>query len=312
MHINTDRDDLTITSLAPEDRVVLFHEYIHFLQDISTYYGLNAIYAHGEYIHSVVTRIYQEQKSSFIVPFEISDNNDNVLLNRELANLTQGDDTSISRLKITQIEESEDEITIPNKYIDRIPNIIIHTADSMMIFGAIAIMENMAYILERLCEPVSYKKSPDFPYRAAELVADFYVSDFSNDPLMVLALCDMCLQSSNPGACFVRVMKGIQCGELRFSKPEDIYDHFYSQPTTKADDENKSTFIENFVSLLHVVEAHLKSYLRDIPGIENYYAWIDRIIKFSIFCRVEDRYFILNMARNKCIVENGYLGIFRK
>lgn len=308
MHINTFTDDLTITSLSPEDRVVLYHEYIHFLQDVSTYYGLNAIYAHGEYIHSVVTRIYQEQKSSFIVPFEILDNNDNVLLNRRLANLTQGDDTPISKLVITQIEESEDEISIPNKYIERIPNIIIHTTDSMMIFGAIAIMENMAYIYERLCEPEYYKKSPDFPYRAAELVADFYVPNFSKDLLMVLALCDMCLQSSNPGACFVRVMKGIQSGELCFSKPEDIYDHFYRQSTTKADDETSSTFIENFLSLLHVVEAHLKSYLRDIPGIENYYAWIDRIIKFSTFCRVEDRYFILNMARNKCIVDNGHFG----
>lgn len=265
MHINTGQDDLTITSLSPEDRVVLFHEYIHFLQDISTYYGLNAIYAHGEYIHSVVTRIYQAQKSSFTVPFEITDNNDNVLLNRQLANLTQGDDTSISKLTITQIEESEDEINIPNKYIERIPNIIIHTTDSMMIFGAIAIMENMAYIFERLCEPTCYKNSPDYPYRAAELVADFYVPDFSNDPLMVLALCDMCLQSSNPGACFVRVMKGIQCGELRFSKPEDIYDHFYRQPTTKADDEKKSTFIESFVSLLHVVEAHLKIIFKRYP-----------------------------------------------
>lgn len=179
MHIDTFHDDLTITSLSPADRCILFHEYIHFLQDITTYYGLSAIYAHGEYIRGVVTRIYKAQKPSFIVPFEIFDNNDNVLLNRQLANLTQGDDTTISNLKIAKIEESEDEITIPNKYMDRIPSIILYTDDSMMIFGAIAIMENMAYLFERLCEPSHYKKSPDYPYRAAELVADYFVPNFS-------------------------------------------------------------------------------------------------------------------------------------
>lgn len=304
MHIDTFQDDLTITSLSPKDRCILFHEYIHFLQDITTYYGLSAIYAHGEYIRSVVTRIYKSHKSSFIVPYEILDNNDNVLLNRQLAKLTQGDDTPIDNLTITKIEEFEDEITIPNKYMDKIPSIILYTGDHMLIFGATAIMENMAYIFERLCEPEHYKKSPDYPYRAAELVAEYFVPNFSGDLLMVIALCDMCLQSSNPGACFVRAMKGIQCKKLQFSKPEEIYDYFYNQCAVKAEDVNKFTFTKNYLSLLKDVENHLKSYLKDIPDVDTYYAWIDRIVKFALFCRIEDKFFMLNMVRSKGIINN--------
>ena len=50
MHVDTDADDLTINKLKPFEMTVLFHEYIHFLQDFATYYGLNRIYVYSEYM----------------------------------------------------------------------------------------------------------------------------------------------------------------------------------------------------------------------------------------------------------------------
>ena len=82
--MNTDCDDLTINKLPLKDMTVLFHEYIHFLQDFTTYYGLNSIYAYSEYLHSVTNRIYAIKTSDFPVPFVITDNTDNVLLNRQI------------------------------------------------------------------------------------------------------------------------------------------------------------------------------------------------------------------------------------
>ena len=75
MHIDTNIDDLTINQLPIRDMTILFHEYIHFLQDFTTFYGLSAIYTHSEYLHSVVNRIYSNGSTSFLVPFEIKDNN---------------------------------------------------------------------------------------------------------------------------------------------------------------------------------------------------------------------------------------------
>lgn len=306
MHIDTDCDDLTINKLPLKDMTVLFHEYIHFLQDFTTYYGLNSIYAYSEYLHSVVNRIYGIKTKEFPVPFEIKDNSDNVLLNRQILNFTQGDTEPSSVFVVAEVDEDKDELS-PNAYMKDIPNVILNINGNVRVFGAIAIMESMAYIMERLCSPKGYVASPDYPYRAAELVADYYVKGFSSNLLMVLALCDMSLQSSDPGACFVRVMKGIRDGIVRFATPEAIYDYFYAQVSVTAYG-TESTLVAHFKMLLSVVQNSMKSYLRDMPILKEYYGWIDNLVKFAIYWRDEDRYFLLKMARQNDLANNGCWG----
>ena len=257
MHVDTDCDDLTINKLPLKDMTVLFHEYIHFLQDFTTYYGLNAIYAYSEYLHSVVNRIYAIKAKEFPVPFTINDNIDNVLLNQQILSFTQGDTESSSVYAISEIDEDSDNL-FPNAYLQSVPNVILNLNGNIRVFGAIAIMESMAYLMERLCSPTGYEKSPDFPYRAAELVADYYVNGFSNNPLMVLALCDMSLQSSNPGSCFVRVMKDIRDGKVSFSTPENIYDHFYKQVSVTAFG-TESSLVAGIKQMLNIVQNCMKS-----------------------------------------------------
>lgn len=307
MHVDTYHNDMTINKLPPGDMTTLFHEYIHFLQDFTTYYGLNGIYVHSEYLHSVVNRIYSLNSNQLKVPFEIQDNRDNVLLNKQIKRLTEGDTTDKSILVVTDILEDEDSL-MANPYMKTIPNVIINPESDMLVFGAEAIKENMAYLLERCCSPENYAKSPEFPYMAAERVADYYVNDFSKDPLMVLALCDMSLMSSNPGSCFVRVMKGIRDGELSFSKPEEIYDHFYSQIAVFADGRQQSGLLVNYKHFLGIVESQLKSYLRDMPIVSSYYDWIDRLVTFALDWRENDPYFLLKMARHNDLATNGCFG----
>lgn len=171
MHVDTNRDDLTIDHLPLRDRTVLFHEYIHFLQDFTTYYGLNAIYAYSEYLHSVVNRVYGIKTMDFPVPFEINENTDNVLLNKQILSFTQGDTLENGDYEVNEINEDCGTL-LPNAYMKDIPNVILNLNGDMRVFGAIAIMESVAYIMERLCSPIGYETSPNFLYRSAELVAD--------------------------------------------------------------------------------------------------------------------------------------------
>lgn len=304
MHVNTDCDDLTINKLPLKDMTVLFHEYIHFLQDFTTYYGLNAIYTYSEYLHSVVNRIYCLKSAEFSVPFTINDNIDNVLLNKQILSFTQGDTEVSSIYCINELEECKD-VLLPNVFMKEIPNVVLNINGDVRVFGAIAIMESMAYLMERLCSATGYEKSPDFPYRSAEMVADYYVKDFSKAPLMLLALCDMSLQSSNPGACFVRVMKGIRDGNVSFTRPEDIYDHFYNQVSMTAYGAG-SSLLAQFKKLLAVVQYNMKSYLRVMPILKEYYEWIDNLVRFAVNWREQDRYFLLKMARQSDLVNNYY------
>lgn len=310
MHIDTDVDDLTINRLPIRDMTVLFHEYIHFLQDISTYYGLNGIYVHSEYLHSVVNRIYKINDPNFYVPFDIKDNDDNVLLNKKIVTLTLGDSKStLTNFDIQDILEDKAQISIANAYMNDIPEVTIYTQRNEYIsFGASAIMENMADLLERLCSPDGYQKSPEFPYYAAEKVAAYYAPEFAKQPLNILASCDMSLQSSNPGACFVRVIKGISRGDVCFRKPEEIYDYFYRQIAVMGDGSTESYFLQAYKRMLSLVQASLKSYFVGIPYMIPYYDWIDSLISFSIDWRQNDRYFLLKMASCDNLVKNDCWG----
>lgn len=307
MHIDTDSDDMTINKLSIKDMTVLFHEYIHFIQDFTTFYGLNIIFVYCEYMHSIINRIYKNGKGPFIVPFDIQDNNDNVILNCQINKLTQGDYTDIPNFEIKSIQEDYDKL-IDNHTLNKIPTVIIETSEGdVLTFGSIAIEENMAYLMEKCCSPLGVVSSPQFPYCAAEKIADYYVPNFSSEPLMVIALCDTTLQCSIPGTRFVRTMKNIKNGQLKFKKPEDVYDYFYKQQTVKVDG-TKSTLLDSYLSILHVVGQELKSYIKDMPITASYYQWIDSLITFATDWRKNDRYYLLKMARCNDLLKNSYWG----
>ena len=63
MQVDSTDDNMIISKMSDIDATILFHEYIHFLQDFTTYYGLNNLYVQSEYIHSVVNRIYKTNKN---------------------------------------------------------------------------------------------------------------------------------------------------------------------------------------------------------------------------------------------------------
>lgn len=308
MHVATRDDDMTINQMSDGDATVLFHEYIHFLQDITTFYGLNNLYVQSEYFHSVVNRV--KGNLQFQVPYMIRDNKDNVLLNQKICRLTNGDSEESSFYLVHSVDEWSDDLAddfISNPPISEIKNIVLNQNDNMRSFGAIAIMESMAYILERLCSPNAYVSSPDYPYRAAELVAIYYDAKFGNDLLRVLALCDMSLQNSNPGLCFVNIMKLVGEGKLLFDTPESIYDYFYNR-RVKSVYGRVTSWQDSYNKLLNQVDTCLQDYIKGIDSLKSYHEWINHLVDFSRDWRNNDRYFLLKMARKNDLKKNDCWG----
>lgn len=305
MYVDIADDKMTISELNDADVTVVFHEYIHFLQDFTTYYGANNLYVQSEYMHSVVNRI--KDKEQFFVPFQIEDNSDNVLLNRQICKLTNGDVEEAQCYEIKSVDTIEDPL-LPNEFMPKIVSAALNIAeDDARSFGAMAIMESMAYIMERLCSPKGFVKSPDFPYRAAELVAQYYNADFGNNLEKVLALCDMALQNSNPGLCFVSIMKNIQSGRLNFDTPEDVYNYFYSLKSR--DVYGNETSLETiFCKIVELVGYCLNDYIKGVPQLESYHIWIEHLISFAKDWRTNDRFFLLKMARQSDLKRNDYWG----
>ena len=66
---------------SEEALFTFFHEYIHFLQDLTTTNGLYNIYVLDEVLKYDVNYIYHLPKGAFKVPIPVVDSGDNVLNN---------------------------------------------------------------------------------------------------------------------------------------------------------------------------------------------------------------------------------------
>ena len=309
MYVNTPSDDLTITNLSPKDRTTFFHEYIHFMQDFSTMIGLNNLYIHSEYIHSVVNRAYNTG-GRFSVPVPIDDNLDMVQLNKHISNLVNGDATSITPFQIKSLRIEQSQIFITNPYLPKIESCFIETFNGdYCVFGAIAIMESMAYLMEQLCAPNDYEKSPEFPYDSAEKVAQFLAPEIAGDKMIILALCDVSLQVSNPGVFFIQALHNIHKKNWAINKPEDIYDFLYNELHMKnVQTKQVQPFIDCFEEKVNHVMDLIKTYLKDLQSVQAFYTWIDNLRNFAIDWRKNRPYYLLQMASCNDLLKNSQWG----
>lgn len=78
-----------------EQKKVFLHEYVHFLQDISTIQGFNNLYIWGEYFRNVQKLIVSKNVSSIKTPIEPSALKNNVDQNWLARYYTMGNDTDV-------------------------------------------------------------------------------------------------------------------------------------------------------------------------------------------------------------------------
>lgn len=302
MKVDTFSDDLGFSSMCNRDRSIVFHEYIHFLQDFTTYTGLNNNYVYNDLLSSAINVVYENQKGTeFSIPV-VFPKKDLIDLQKWLNKVTFGDTDSTSGKVIEKIEYNE--MTPPDNIpsLPVIPTVTLSlSGDDFYTFGAGAIMESMAYLMEQLCLDY-YELSPDFPYNLATLVVNKLCPDLAKDPLNILALCDVSLLGSNPGHVFIHILEEILNGNITVMMPEDIYDAFYKMPMSHLGKE--VYFAEAFENLAETTRNQLKNRIKIPNKSENYHKWVDTLIDTASDLRLYNRYFMIEIARHKDILSN--------
>lgn len=293
MNVPTDAD-LEINSMNEKDFAIFFHEYIHFIQDITSFFGYFGIYSHGEYIRRVVNDIYITD-NPILLPIELEDKGDFVLLNKKLAELSLGDKGNRNHvyIKDTFIESFSlsDTFELPELHVKA----IVDREEEEIIVGAYAIRENMAYLLEKKCT-TKYMRSAEFPYQIVELLADKICPNMLSD-LDLIALCDISLQNSTPGLYLYSMLDDISKGKVIINKPEDIYDSFFSKKVNFLN----QTMMTSEAILLAAKQAvnHLLSYVRIDLLSKEYQEWVVFTIMSGVALRLYWPYFFLEMAKGK-------------
>ena len=299
--------DIDIRNMSDEDFSVFFHEYIHFLQDITSFYGYMGIFAHGEYIRRAVNGIYKMPKR-FHVPITVEDDGDFVVLNKDIAELSLGDkgDLSFVHIKRAFIEEFQitDSFSIPELHI----NAVTDRGQEELILGAYAIRENMAYLLERKCT-TKYRRSYDFPYQIVEILAEHMCpGKLSDDDL--IALCDVSLQCSVPGYGLYQHLKAIADGRLNVKRPEDFYTFIFSQTVHFLGQD--MALHKAIIKASSCATDHLLSYVRVNQLSKDYQDWVSFTFNAGVGMRIWHPYFFIEMARGKKNKDNAILKYIAK
>lgn len=194
------------------------HEYIHFIQDISTIYGLINISTINYYIQDCAARIHQQAEKEFKVPLQLYERpGDFGYLNHSLQPIYIGSSINPKRKKIDFISyKIEKQLFSKGKYIDtvnlRLKDKIDHKIFEVKLGGNL-ITEGMAYLSERyvyyeiLQEQGVEIPADEYPYCVAEKIAEDIYPELAQYKILIIAVCDCSLMTYHPGLSFIRALE---------------------------------------------------------------------------------------------------------
>lgn len=290
---------MALYNLSKKNLSVFIHEYIHFLQDISSYSLLNNAYVYTEYIHAAVNCVYKMPKGKIRVPISIPVNYKNVYLNQMINSICMGSVQDCNTMFITDIKFERHHA--PKSLHLTIPQLKLANGKNVD-FGIYAIMESMAYMIERKITQGSVTP-PDFPYNAAMYVVNYIYPEFGKEEFNVIALCDISLQFSNPGRVFVQTLKKMHDESFLPLKAELIYDYMYAQSIELM---GEQTTLDNALMCIGMIsQKRMKEYMKG-ELFDGFRKIIDEI-SFGYHQRIANRYFMLDIARGGLALWNKKL-----
>lgn len=273
IHLNIKTDDnldklndFLNADFKEEWGATFLHEYIHFLQDLTTPHGLLNFIHQIEFLKNANKEILNLNQNAFIVPIE-PDNKHNILANGRLLNIYYGvnrtDHAAHSADKITyekytsepQLVELKDDDSIGVKMF------FVHYVDEnakspvKCHFGSRQIKESMAHIIQRQYDLDSTKNHPDNPYRLVNIILENELIDFNITDEFAIALCDASLFSYNPAQLFFSTIDRLKKDNRQsFKSTKEIYDYILSEYKAETLEGETKTLIELYHSNIKIAK----------------------------------------------------------
>lgn len=193
---------------SQSQKSTFLHEYIHFLQDITTIQGLNNMFIIGEYLRYVTNFVTQQKDADIQLPINPFSADNNVDQNWLARKFTMGKNDSVEKIisykkvQLIKLKDANSGKLIP------VNGIMVRCVDGKMqitdiLFGTLQIMEGMAKLIQEEIYPTAIRNSPYNPYYIARDVADSIIPGLVDRPRTLIALFFLALQRSNPGYDFV-------------------------------------------------------------------------------------------------------------
>jgi hypothetical protein len=235
IYIDTDIDlgHLKSDKLGDKEKGVFVHEYTHFLQNITSVFGLVHIWNTYDRLRQYIANIAKSEEMDLQLPLtgEIADQQRNLLIIRKMM---EGDTRVPNHMndketKITGHTYIKDEI-YSQIYPDR-PELLhleLELQDNIgvkikYIFGEIAISETMAYLMEQ--KYYAGDPAPEYPYRVCQHLSEYLGTDLLDNNEILFALSDVSLLSAFPGKTFFQILKEMVDSGYVPKTAEQVFDY---------------------------------------------------------------------------------------
>lgn len=235
MQVDTDKSIENVNNTGEER--IFSHELIHFLQDVSTTYGLINI---SQYVDAIKSqnKTLINAKHAICLPLTASQLSDSVMANTDLFSIYAGDGASEfeelhTTHKIIDIIEEQNEIesvshqikSFKLKYASEVID-----APLEFYFGSMTIYESMADLIENELYP-SEERKRNFPYDTAIMLAEFLHPEISKNKLAISEICEASLMFYNPAEIFIETLRTLKSKNIKFQDGNKYYEFVLSNYT---------------------------------------------------------------------------------
>lgn len=251
-------DDLS--SMSKSEQGTFLHEYIHYLQNISTPWGIFVGATHNSEIIETLESIIPVK--SLVIPYTF---NRSSLLQDRLTwiNVMNGDNCHIyNGLEIDQSYPLE--YGIITKIIGKKNGNLVYLKARLnngkiiyLSFGASIIKESMAALYQSLID--SETKHPDLPYNTVQILCNQFFPEIAKDTKKIITLCYTCLFDMQPGFKLIELLKKASSAPQKSGF--DIFDDYVNNTIILSGDEQLSV-VEHFETIIDLYKESLMGLLR--------------------------------------------------
>lgn len=272
--------------LGSEDEFVILHEYIHFLQDISTSFGCLNFCNYINRLQYGANQIYQHPHGTVHLPIGLSINPE-IEKAKKVFDAIWGNTSGLNKKNGNALVKND----IFEVSGEKFPLYFIEKDSVKHIIGTKDVLENMAYIIERT---VYGDKAPPefFPYKTIEYVASMIAPGLAERPDLVCALCELSLSSTFPATLLVDNLRRIADSGRVPETIDDLVAFFENGLSFKAENGqilSNTTELNNYAFPL-AKEFACKPFMTDefLPLRH----WATVVFDMAAECRREDAVFI--------------------
>ncbi|EIF2841227.1 hypothetical protein LEZ42_001228 [Vibrio parahaemolyticus] len=207
------------------------HELIHFLQDVTTTYGLINICSCVDVLKDQ-NQIALSANGSLNTPISINSYSQSVSTNIDLFSCYVGDGAGKfmefpDNVKIVSVTEELMEVDNVSHGISVIEIEYGgegYSSTKKFHFGAMAICESMAHLIE--CEIYgNYAKKLNFPYDSATMLVAHLCPQLMDNNQAISEICEASLMYYNPAEVFIKALKEINKNQVEINKSNGFYSY---------------------------------------------------------------------------------------